>query len=378
MSTDTSTPHSMSPTPGRGSHQSPPNRWRRTALIVLIVAVVLLAAGGLGWQFFVSPQLGCRQAADPTRTGAVSEYCLSTRLAPPNYGAMTVGPDGNLWMTDYVAGKIARITSQGVITEFAVSPAPTAIPLPGIARGPDGNLWFIAGTQLGRISPQGRVVAAVAMPSRVHYITGLTAASDGALWVGLSTSKTDPLTHEIGRVTASGAVTTFALRKPVTPTPTGGLYAGADGNLWVGVDDLNIVRITPTGQLTEFAVAVKHPPLWQITPGPDGNIWFIDSGGDVGRMTPTGEFKVLLAVEQANDGMPSIGAGPDGNVWLSAEPGVIRRITPSGVVTTFQLPHQGDVTAITAGSDGGVWFVLASRDLPGSFLQSTRVVRITP
>ncbi len=159
-----------------------------TALVLLLV---LLATGGLAWQFLVSLQLSCSQAADPTRTGVVTEYCLPGNVRI--YGAMTAGPDGNLWFTYF--GKIERITPQGVITKFAVPIPPTAVPLPGIARGPDGNLWFIAGTTLGRISPQGRVVGAVAMPPRVWYITDLTAAPDGTLWVGLSTgaSETDQL-----------------------------------------------------------------------------------------------------------------------------------------------------------------------------------------
>ncbi len=377
MSTDNSTLHSMFPSTGRGSHHRPPHHWLR---VMLIAALVLLATGGLAWQFLVSPRLSCSHATDPTRTGAVTEYCLPGNDS--NYGAMTVGPDGNLWFTD--SGKIARITLQGVVTEFAVPTPPTAIPLPGIARGSDGNLWFIAGTTLGRISPQGRVVGAVAMPQRVHYITGLTAAPDGTIWVGLSTgaSDTDQLTHEIAKVTASGEVIAFALPKPVAPT--GGLVAGADGNLWVAASDNSIGRITRTGLLSEFAVAIDQSPLVELTPGPDGNIWFIDSGGDVGRITPTGAVTLFRTAEQANVGVTSIGfalsvgTGPDGNVWFSAGPSTIARITPSGAVTRFTLPHDRDVTAITAGPDGGVWFLLVASDVVPFVIHSTRIVRITP
>src|SRR3974390_3499151 len=137
---------------------------------------------------------------------------------------MTVGPDGNLWFTD--GDKIGRITTKGVITEFAVPFPATAIPKPGIARGQDGNLWYISGTKLGRISPQGHFIGAVSMPAGVWYITGLTAARDGTLWVGLSNAgETNQLTYEIARVTASGGITTFALPGPVAPT--GGLISGA-------------------------------------------------------------------------------------------------------------------------------------------------------
>jgi streptogramin lyase len=374
MPTDNSTLHSLSPTTSPGSHQRPPHDSLHVLLITaLVLLLVLLATGGLAWQFLVSPRLSCIQAADPTRMGAATEYCLPGN--DRNYGAMTVGPDGNLWFTD--SGKIARITPQGVITEFTVPNQPTAVPLPGIAGGPDGNLWFIAGTKLGRISPQGRFVGAVSMPPRVWYITGLTAAPDGNLWVGLSTvSETDQLTHEIARVTASGEVIAAALPRPVAPT--GGLVAGADGNLWVAATDNSIGRITRTGQLTEFAVEIDQPPLVELTPGPDGNIWFIDSGGDVGKITPSGAVTLFRTAEHANVGMTSIGTGPDGNVWFSAEPSTIARITPSGAVTRFTLPHDRDVTAIMSGPDGGVWFLLVDSDVVPFVINSTRVVRITP
>lgn len=380
MSTDNSTLHSMSPTTDPGSHQRSPHHWLRVTLITaLVLLLVLPTAGVLTWKFLISPQLSCSssKATDPTRSGAVTEYCL-----PSNVGyAMTVGPDGNLWFMD--SGKIERITPQGVITEFAVPTPPTAVPLPGIARGPDGNLWFIAGTKLGRISPQGHFVGVVSMPPRVWYITGLTAAPDGTLWVGLATgaNEKDQLTHEIARVTATGQVIAVALPKPVAPA--GGLVAGADGNLWVAAMDKPIGRITRNGQLTEFAVATDEG-LSQLTPGPDGNIWFIGAGGKVGRITPTGAVTLFQTAEQANEqasgGGSSIGTGPDGNVWFSAEPGTIARITPSGAVTRFTLPHKDNVTAITAGPDGGVWFLLVSgwTPPPPFVINSTRIVRIMP
>ncbi len=374
MSADNSTLHSKSPTTSSGSHQRSPHDTLRVILITaLVLLLVLLVTGVLAWLFLVSPRLSCIQATDLTHTGSATEYCLPGN--DRNYGAMTVGPDGNLWFTD--SGKIARITPQGVITEFPVPTPPTAIPLPGIARGPDGNVWYIAGTTLERISTQGRVVGAVTMPPRVWYITGLTAAPDSTLWVGLATaSATDQLTHEIARVTASGQVIAVALPKAVAPT--GGLVAGADGDLWVAASDTSIGRITRTGQLTEFTVAINQPPLVQLTPGPDGNIWFIDSGGDVGRITHMGAVTLFRTAKQANVGMTSIGSGPDGNVWFSVEPSTISRITPSGVVTRFTLPHDRDVTAITAGHDGGVWFLLVDPDVVPFVINSTRVVRITP
>lgn len=61
-------------------------------------------------------------------------------------GAITPGPDGNLWFTASEAGeaRLGRITTAGVITEFILPVVPSTVgrPLAGIASGPDGNLWI--------------------------------------------------------------------------------------------------------------------------------------------------------------------------------------------------------------------------------------------
>jgi len=51
-----------------------------------------------------------------------------------------VGPDKALWFTEFIAGKIGRITTTGTITEYNI-PTPDSTPR-GITAGPDGALWF--------------------------------------------------------------------------------------------------------------------------------------------------------------------------------------------------------------------------------------------
>jgi hypothetical protein len=68
--------------------------------------------------------------------------------------SITVGPDGNLWFTEYNGNQIGRITPGGSITEFAL-PAANSRPN-GITVGPDGNLWFteIGVNQIGHVGSQ--------------------------------------------------------------------------------------------------------------------------------------------------------------------------------------------------------------------------------
>lgn len=67
-----------------------------------------------------------------------SEIALPTAGSGPV--GIAAGPDGNLWVTEELGGKIARVTPAGKITEYDV-PTPSSNPW-NITVGPDRNLWF--------------------------------------------------------------------------------------------------------------------------------------------------------------------------------------------------------------------------------------------
>ena len=70
------------------------------------------------------------------------------------------------------------------------------------------------------------------------------------------------------------------------------IAAAKDGNLWFTQDVLNTFsRITPSAVLTDFPDAVLGGGPRGITAGPDGNIWVAEAGGDgaIARVTPGGE-----------------------------------------------------------------------------------------
>jgi hypothetical protein len=119
---------------------------------------------------------------------AITEFPLpSTSPLPGEFARdLTVGPDGNLWFTEYEllsnsieAGPIGRITPAGAVTEF---PLPVASDFAGpLTVGPDGNLWFPASSEVGRVTPSG---ALTAFPlSTPNSAPGpLTVGPDGNLW----------------------------------------------------------------------------------------------------------------------------------------------------------------------------------------------------
>ena len=136
-------------------------------------------------------------------------------------GAITTGPDGNLWFTERLGNKIGRISTSGEITEFAL-PKANSYPL-FIVTGPDGNVWF---TQtrgaIGRISTSGSLSEFTVPASSSPH--GLTTGADGNLWF------TD-WTKGIGRITPSGAIKTFAIPGP--PSLPFDITSAVDGNLYL-------------------------------------------------------------------------------------------------------------------------------------------------
>src|SRR5436190_24238414 len=87
--------------------------------------------------------------ASPVAAVTITEFPITTAASSPR--AITAGPDGNLWFTEFFGNRIGRITPAGSVTEFAVA---NGGPL-GITAGPDGNLWLTeaSGNKNGRITP---------------------------------------------------------------------------------------------------------------------------------------------------------------------------------------------------------------------------------
>ena len=103
---------------------------------------------------------------DPATGNLTNEYPVTQGSCP---NGITTGPDGNIWFVENgyldangnLAGgaAIGKITMAGVVTEY-----PLADPMAGpqmIIKGPDGNLWFTE-YSAGKI---GEVVLVVATPT---------------------------------------------------------------------------------------------------------------------------------------------------------------------------------------------------------------------
>ena len=222
---------------------------------------------------------------------------------------------------------------------------------------------------------------------------GITTGPDGNLWF------TESAAGAIGRMTAAGSLTQFALPDvpPTASSPAGttstpahpeAITTGPDGALWFTTENSLIGRISTDGSITEFKASGLTAGASTITLGPDGALWFTGVSGDVGRITMAGvvtEFALPSVPPPADSpsGTASTPAtpigitlGPDSALWFAGVPGEMGRITTAGVVTEFTVPDipvpgassstpATVVTpyAITTGPDGALWFTGASNEI---------------
>jgi virginiamycin B lyase len=283
------------------------------------------------------------------------------------------------WVAGQNYDHIARVELDGNATFFAMP----ANSLPhGMTFDCQGQLWvtFEGTSEIARIDPDGSIAdridvrihaqgAAVPLDTRPH---GLGAAPDGAVWF------TGKLTNTVGRV-AAGRVQHFEL--PTIGAVPIYVSASADGTIWcTELTGSRIARITPAGEVSEFAIPTASARPIAIVKAPDGNsMWFSEeAGGKVARIDPDGtitEFPVPLT--QSDAILAGLAFDTEGNLWVQqyvAPPatgptaddyivklGGLAEAAPgdlTGVsIEYLKAPSRGTVMhRIIQGPDGNIWF----------------------
>jgi streptogramin lyase len=303
-------------------------------VVAMFVAATIVAACGNSSGLLAKHQLRTPLECPCPALQPLAVYSLPS--ANSYLGSMISGPDGNVWLTESDANKIARVTLNGTITEF---PIPTAGTFPiQIAAGPDGNLWFTEGNF-----------------------------------------------NTIGRITTAGVVTEFPLPPPLSTAPVGsiglwGLAAGPDGNIWFVHYGANVIGVmSKTGSLlATYAIPTANSGAIFIVKGPDGNMWFTEGGAtmncvnNIAKITMSGIITELPIPTPACDNpFSNIGGlvvGADGNIWFTERYSArIGRVTTGGLFDEFPVPANpaaDRLQRITATADGSLWFVQAEISPP--------------
>ena len=288
-----------------------------------------------------------------TPPSAFSEFPVRTARSQPD--RITAGPDGNVWFSEEVGNKIARITPNGKISEFQIPTAGRGSH--GITAGPDGNIWFTeTAGKIGRITPSGRI-SEFQPPAGPGGLFGITAGPDGNLWF------TEAAANQIGRITPSGKISEFPLPLPTTTVKSlpYGIAAGRDGNLWFTEEAAaRIGRITPSGQISKF-----RSPQRKAARSGSRRARTATCGSP--RSTPPRSGGSPRAARSASFRSPEEEAARSGSrrartatVVHRLDPNKIGRITRSGQITEFRVPSEESLPIwITAGPDRNLWFTEA-------------------
>jgi virginiamycin B lyase len=214
-----------------------------------------------------------------TAAGAITRFPVPTANGSP--GVITQGADGNLWFLEDI-GNVARITPAGVITEFSVGDHVFYSGGQAICLGPDQNIWFTeySNNKVGVITNAGAITD-YAIPTADSFPIAITAGPDGNLWF-IETGG-----NNVGRITTSGVITEFSTN-PTSPTATlANITSGPDGNLWVIEDNFNhIDRVTTSGVITRYDIPTPNSQSAGITSSATA-LWFSEGfAGKIARFTP--------------------------------------------------------------------------------------------
>jgi virginiamycin B lyase len=173
--------------------------------------------------------------------GEITEFAADPLLSR---GAIVAGPDEGLWFTAVEASPpewwIGRMTTAGRVEKIRI-PTPGAAPV-DITAGPDGNMWFTEGLRgrIARITADGSV-SEYLIPTPSNEPTSISPGPDGNVWA-LETKTLitvpgpppmpPPPTYyrNLLRVSSEGEITAFPI--PAPNSEPGALLLGPDGALW--------------------------------------------------------------------------------------------------------------------------------------------------
>lgn len=275
----------------------------------------------------------------------------------------------------------AASTADPAITQFRVSAAPLIIN--SLITGPDAALWFTwttgpGGVGIGRMSTSGDAsTAPIPGPFDTNNSVGQITAGDGALWV--------PESHGGTSYISEWSTSMTLMHEFPVPGVGYGIAWGPDGALWftgttstavAGLPGGAIGRMTTSGAVTTYPLPAGgggSNQAGQIIAGPDGALWFdIPGEASVGRITTAGNISVFPLAGTSghyagNVADESLTGASDGAVWMGASwTNGIQRLAADGVSTAYPVP--GVAISLTAGPHGNLWFATEPFNGPPAYV----------
>ncbi len=292
------------------------------------------------------PIAGCAATANPPLPGAPQPGKGPLTVSPHSPYAIAVGPDSNIWFTEYQGDSLGMMTPAGEVMRFPIAPDGIAERLTG---GSDGAIWFTdpKGNRIGRIATDGKIKY-VALPTPECGPTGITTGADGLIYF------TEHAASRIGRMTTEGSLAEFTLRPKSGPAE---IVGGHDGAVYFLEDGAGRVgKIDRDGTIREFVIPSQHSIPSAIASGPDASIYFAELGvGKIGKMKLDGSFEEYPIPK---NGRPlGLATGDDGNLWATIpKEHLIYRMTSGGDFIPYRGSDQMTPAFITAAPDRYLYF----------------------
>jgi virginiamycin B lyase len=209
---------------------------------------------------------------------------------PQGPTSLTVGPDGNVWLTGG-RGAFGFITQVDAVTsDITTFAAPTPQSFPHhLLSGPQGGLWFSEFTpehqaKLAKLVPATGAFTEYTTPTPGYLIDGMTEGPGHTIWLiqsplGAPSAPSQLLEFNPRRGTFREVGRSFGHLQDIT--------TGPDGAIWMtqyrtACDTTygSVVRYDPaTRERCEWAVP-SHSLPDRITLGPDGNVWISETDLD--------------------------------------------------------------------------------------------------
>jgi virginiamycin B lyase len=307
--------------------------------------------------------VGC---AGGGRRPAIHEFNLPDKTPGGSTHELTVGPDGNVWVSQQNQEKILRLTPSGKQTYFSLPGAPGPH---GIRFDARGRLWvaFQFTDSIAQLDIRGHVLRRYRIPvprwlkpppsGPTIGPHGLTIATDGSIWF---TGKSGSV---IGRLDPDGKPRFHLYRLRAGRQPIY-IAQGCDGMYFTELLGSRIGRIrrgrltewkTPTPDSRPIAIAVR-----------DCHVWFTEERG--AHFGTIRENKLVEYPTRSGQTLAALAFDPIGTLWLSfSSPSVVARVGSDERVTEYRLPTKNaTLHRIIAGPGRKMWFTELAADKVGT------------
>lgn len=171
--------------------RSTESRRRSTTMIVGLLVIALLLICGLTLVLVRNALTGTRREPKPVLAGVQVQTFVELPGNRAYPDSITVGPDGNLYVSSFCEGDIWQITPDGELTTYFAGEDGIGA-ASGLAFAPDGALYVIDGgscsprswsATLRRIDPSGQSIERITDIGKDDLPNALTFDANGILYV---------------------------------------------------------------------------------------------------------------------------------------------------------------------------------------------------